>query len=188
MFPPTACLSCTGYTNGQGRTGGFSLSRQPILLYFAVMKKILFIGYLLAAASCGSNEKPAETAENNVDAARNFVRAALDGKFREARDYMIQDSLNLNYLDVAERSFKHLSQEVQDGYRASSIRFHQPIINPDDSTSYIIFSNSYKNDPDTLRLLRIKGQWLVDLKYLYLHDQDSADKARFMPIPADTAK
>jgi hypothetical protein len=29
------------------------------------------------------------------------------------------------------------------------------------------------NDPDTLRILKIKGQWLVDLKYLYEHDMDT---------------
>ena len=101
---------------------------------------------------------------------------------------MIQDSLNLNYLDVAERSFKNLSQDARDGYRGSSIRFHQPISNPNDSTSIIIFSNSYKNDPDTLRLLRINGRWLVDFKYLYQHDQDSLQTIPSLPDKTDSTK
>jgi hypothetical protein len=37
----------------------------------------------------------------------------------------------------------------------------------------IIFSNSFKNDPDTLRMVRINNNWLVDLKYLYQHDTDT---------------
>jgi hypothetical protein len=125
-------------------------------------------------SSCKSNDSNATNkSENNIDAARNFVRAALDGKFNEARTYMLADSVNTNYMDVAERSYQRADQSVKNGYRASTIRIYSPLVEVNDSTTIIIFSNSFKNDPDTLRVLRVKGQWLVDLKYLYEHDADS---------------
>lgn len=132
----------------------------------------LLLFFSLAVYSCDT-KKEAATSENNLDAARNFIRAALDGKFNEARTYMLQDSLNNNYLDVAERSYKNTSQDVKDGYMTSSIRFHQPVVAVNDSTTIIVYSNSYKNDPDTLRVLKINSNWLVDLKYLYQHDTDT---------------
>jgi hypothetical protein len=128
---------------------------------------------LLSFAACKSNDKAVAKSENKVDAARNFIRAALDGKFAEAATYMLQDSVNLNWLDVAERSYQRADQTVKDGYRAASIRFPGDMVNINDSTSIIIFSNSFKNDPDTLRLVRMNNNWLVDLKYLYQHDMDT---------------
>jgi hypothetical protein len=139
-------------------------------------RHIFPIFLLLLQTACNNEEKATTDSENNVDAARNFIRAALDGKFNEARDFMIQDSLNNNYLDVAERSFNNLSQDKKDNYRGSSIRFHQPIVNLNDSTSVIIYSNSFMNDPDTLQVRKTNGKWLVDLKYLYQHDTDSTSK------------
>jgi hypothetical protein len=127
----------------------------------------------LIIVACKSKDKAAGKSENYVDAARNFVRAALDGKFADAGTFMLQDSANLNFLDVAERSYGRMDQSVRDGYRASTIRFHQPIRQINDSAYIIIYSNSFKNDPDTLKVLRLKNTWLVDLKYLYQHDADT---------------
>ena len=66
-------------------------------------------------------------------------------------------------------------QALKDGYRASSINIHK-VNEINDSTTIVIFSNSYKNDHDTLRIKRINGQWLVDLKYLFQHDSDTLPK------------
>jgi len=141
-----------------------------------MMKKypVIIISILVLAVACKNKDKQAASSENSADAARNFIRAALDGKFGEASNYMLQDSLNLNYLDVAERSYKNAPQSVKDGYRASSIRFYNPLAAPNDSVSILVYSNSYKNDPDTLKVVRINNNWLVDLKYLYQHDADTA--------------
>ena len=72
---------------------------------------ILFLGLVFVGYSCDIKDKSAQS-ENNIDAARNFIRSALDGKFNDARSYMLQDSLNNNYLDVAERSYKNAHQSA----------------------------------------------------------------------------
>ncbi len=127
--------------------------------------------FLFIIISCKNEEKSSQS-ENNLDAARNFIRSALDGKFNEARNYMLQDSLNNNYLDVAERSYKNSDQAVKDNYRASTIIIHN-LSDINDSVSLLIYSNSFKNDHDTLRIIRGNDKWLVDLKYLYQHDVDT---------------
>jgi hypothetical protein len=134
---------------------------------------IFFLPLLFSFVACKNKDKQRTgKSENNIDAARNFIRAALDGKFNEARTYLVTDSINSNWMDVAERSYQRTDQAVKDGYRSSSINIHQ--VNPvNDSTAIIIYSNSFKNDHDTLKVLKMKGQWLVDFKYLYGHDADT---------------
>jgi hypothetical protein len=136
---------------------------------------------LFSLSSCKEKDKQTSgTSENNIDAARNFIRAALDGKFDEARNFMLPDSLNVNYMDVAERSYQRTDQETKDGYRAASINIIQVKEAVKDSVTLVIFSNSFKKDPDTLKVIRKEGQWLVDLKYLYLHNSDTLQSAEII--------
>lgn len=136
---------------------------------------ILSAGTLLLflVSSCKSNDKDAGSkSENNIDAARNFIRAALDGKFTAARSFMLADSVNTNYMDLAERSYERIDQSTKDGYRSSSINIVSVKEPVKDSVTIVIYSNSFKNDPDTLKVLKAGGQWLVDFKYLYQHHAD----------------
>ena len=129
---------------------------------------------LFSFVACKSkDEQKTQKSESDIDAARNFIRAALDGKFEEARSYMVQDSVNTNYMDLAERSYQRVDQSVKDGYRTSAIRIIDASGKMNDSTRVVIYSNSFKNDPDTLKVMRVNGQWLVDFKYLYLHAIDT---------------
>lgn len=138
------------------------------------MKRYRFIFLFLFFSACNSIDKNSPApAENDIDAAREFVRSALDGKFTQARNYLLQDSSNMQYMAVAERNYRKADDDTKNGYRLASIRIYSPVAHLNDSTTIIIYSNSFKNDPDTLKVLRIKGQWLVDLKYLYEHDMDS---------------
>ena len=75
-------------------------------------------------------------------------------------------------MDVAERSYTKADLETKNGYRTASINMHQ-VTAVNDSTTFVIYSNSFKNDHDTLKVVKENGQWLIDLKYLYQHDQDS---------------
>ena len=139
------------------------------------MKRIyLFLFLLFFVIACKTKDEKAAKSENNIDAARNFIRAALDGKFQEAKNYMLTDSVNLNYMDlVVERSYAKLDPETKNGYRSASINIHEVTEPVKDSVTIVIFSNSYKNDRDTLKVLKQNGLWLVDLKYLYEHSMDT---------------
>ncbi len=133
-----------------------------------------FLLVLATLAACKGKDKEEKkpASSNAMDAARNFIRATLDGKFDFAKDYMLVDSLNVNYLDIGSRARQNADQATKDGYRGASILFHKTIpVN--DSVNIIIYSNSFKNDHDTLRLVRQGNDWKVDLKYLFQHDADT---------------
>jgi len=136
--------------------------------------------FLFFSACNGNDSNMTSVAENDIDAAREFIRSALDGKFEQAKKYMLPDSSNMQYISVAERNYQKADEETKNGYRSASIRIFSPVTHINDSTTIIIYSNSFKNDPDTLKVLSIKGQWLVDLKYLYEHDMN--------PLPAQVNK
>jgi hypothetical protein len=132
-----------------------------------------FLFLLFAFCACNSHSTTGK-AENDIDAVRDFIRAALDGKFDEARNYLLADSTNLNYMDVAQRNYDKADSATKNGYRGASIHILN-VTNPiKDSVTIVIYSNSFKNDPDTLKVLKTKGAWLIDLKYLYEHDRDTS--------------
>ena len=102
-----------------------------------------------------------------MDAARNFIRAALDGRWNDARRLMLQDSTNLQVLDRAENNYQNrMSSEDKRGYREANPTFYDSR-NIGDSITIINYSNSYKKKTDSLKLVRSNGQWLVDLKYSF---------------------
>ncbi|MDP4263798.1 MAG: DUF4878 domain-containing protein [Bacteroidota bacterium] len=139
------------------------------------MKKILtllsFLFFCLVA--CNNPGKQALKSENDLDAVRNFIQAALYGKYDEARNYMLPDSINEERMRLIERV--KLSPDEKRGLATASINIHN--VNPvNDSTTIVIYSNSFKNDRDTLKVVRVKGQWLVDFNYLFEHDNDTLMK------------
>ena len=129
---------------------------------------------LFILTSCNNSDKEAKEgkSESDVDAARNFLDAALKGDFKLASSYMVQDSSNMGYLAVTERTYSQMDAEQKRNLRNASLRFYNPLLQ-NDSTTITVFSNSYKNDKDTLRIIKKNGQWLVDLKYLFEHDLDT---------------
>jgi type IV secretory pathway component VirB8 len=137
------------------------------------MRSTLVTGFLFLQffCACSGSEGDAgtefTTAESDVDAARSFIRSALDGKYDRARQFIVQDSVNTQYLDLFERNYKlRMDPEDKRGYRESSINIHD-IRQVNDSTTVVNYSNSFKKQNDSLKVVRVANQWLVDLKYSF---------------------
>ena len=132
------------------------------------MKSVLFFGSLglLLLTACGSNDS-GNTSENDVDAARNFIRAALDGQYKEAQNLIVADSVNKQYLDAFATNYRErMNGTDKRGYRESSINIHN-IRSVNDSVTIVHYSNSYKQTQDSLKVVRQDNNWLVDLKYSF---------------------
>lgn len=124
--------------------------------------------FLLFFTTCNSSDK-AETpvSENDVDAARNFIQSALGGHYDDARKLVVQDSVNHAWIDLLKRNYQeHMSLSDKAGYRAASINIHN-VETLTDSTTIIRYSNSYKKQNDSLKVIRSAGGWLVDLRYSF---------------------
>lgn len=134
------------------------------------MKKLILFSILLPAffASCSNNnDSISGKPENDVDAARMFIRSALEGKWKEARKLIVPDSANIEDLEVAERNYtERMTAMDQRGYREAQITIHDTRkIN--DSASVVIYSNTFKKERDSIKAVNVNGAWLVDLKYSF---------------------
>lgn len=134
-------------------------------LYFIVLFSVL--------VSCNSDDrKPAGEPENDIDAARTFIRAALDGDYEKAGTFLLDDTINMNYIEVRARLYRNMSKEDRDKYRGASIHIHETK-KVNDSTTIVYYSNSFRNLKDSLKVIRMKGKWLVDFKYTFDHKPDT---------------
>jgi hypothetical protein len=138
------------------------------------MKSLAIVfSFLFLLMACNSDKQETKS-DNDMDAARNFLDAALKGDYKHASVYMLQDSANREYLNVSERSYQNRSPDAKAKLKAASLRFFDTQ-QVNDSTTITVFDNSYANKKDTLRIVKRNGQWLVDLKYLFEHDMDTSN-------------
>jgi hypothetical protein len=122
---------------------------------------------LLVLSACNpENQKPA-VAEDDIDAARNFIRAALDGDYKHARTMIVDDSTNKQSLDLYEWNYNNkISDDDRKAYKSSSIRMLD-VHKLNDSVTIVHYSNSYKDKPDSMKVVKLGGRWLVDLNFAF---------------------
>lgn len=130
---------------------------------------VLLHGFI--ACNDGDRNANSNSSDNDIDAARNFIQAALVGDFDRAKVFMVNDSLNNEHIDAIQRLNERQEKDEKEKYQTASIRIHQNR-NVDDSTSIIYYSNSFKNKIDSLKVIKTDGKWLVDFKYIF-HKTDS---------------
>src|SRR5688572_9680565 len=139
------------------------------------MKNIFYccVFLLVCLSACNSDERQSNstTSDSAVDAARNFIQAALVGDFERATNFMVNDSLNHEDLNAIQRLNERLSKEEKEKYQEASIRIHQDR-KLNDSTRIIYYSNSFKNKQDSLKVIKTNNEWLVDFKFMF-HKTDS---------------
>lgn len=130
-----------------------------------------FLLVCLSACNSDDRQSTSTTSDNAVDAARNFIQAALVGDFERAKIFMVNDSLNHEDLNAIQRLNERLTKEEKEKYQEASIRIHQDR-KLNDSTRIIYYSNSFRNKTDSLKVIKTNSEWLVDFKYMF-HKTDS---------------
>ena len=127
-----------------------------------MMKKFFLPAILLLLAAC-NNDKTFNKAEDAQDAGREFIRASLDGNYEKASFFLYPDSTNKMMFAKWKKDYDRMSPEEQQKYKDASI-LPINIQKINDSVTSYTFANSYKRDTSTILVLRINGEWLVDLK------------------------
>lgn len=137
------------------------------------MRSLTIISFLFLQFFCACNSNTtdrsdtAATSENDVDAARNFIRSALDGQYDQARRLVVNDATNNEWIDLFERNYQsRMTPADKRGYREASINIRS-VRQLSDSTTVVHYSNSYKKAADSVKVVRRNGSWLVDLKYSF---------------------
>ncbi len=138
------------------------------------MKKIVYFSsfLLFCLSACNNGEKKEDIPEDDINAARYFIKAALEGDFDKARTYIVNDSMNHQDIDASERLYKErMKPEDKLKYKGASIIVHE-VKKVNDSTTIVYYSNTYRNQKDSLRVVKLAGKWLVDFKFIFKHQPD----------------
>lgn len=97
---------------------------------------------------------------------RGFIEASLKGDYRMAKNYLLEDSTNLEYFEGLKDFNSKMTKEDQLGYSGANIIIDSSIT-PSDSVDIIYYTNTYKNKPSKIKMVKKNKDWLVDFKYTF---------------------
>jgi len=126
---------------------------------------MVLLAFAAAIFSCNNQSKKEPVTD--IDVANTFVRDLLDNNFKEAEKYLLKDETNNQIFDRFKKQYSGKDKAILEKYKQADI-----IVN---ETSYVTdsvfifnYSNSYsRSDKTILKLVRVDGKWLVDLKYTF---------------------
>lgn len=128
----------------------------------------LFTAVLLFIAGCTEPEgfkKP----EDALDAAREFVRAVLDGDYKRAELYVLPEEDDIRLFNRYKDYMKKQPEKERLGLKSSSILVNK-VEQLNDSVSIVNYSNSFSKKPMDIRVIKKDGEWWVDFSYTFSHD------------------
>ncbi len=128
----------------------------------------LFTAVILLLTGCTEPEgfkKP----EDALDAAREFVRAVLDGDYKRAELYVLPEEDDIRLFNRYKDYMKKQPEKERLGLKSSSILVNK-VEQLNDSVSIVNYSNSFSKKPMDIRVIKKDGEWWVDFSYTFSHD------------------
>ena len=130
------------------------------------MNKILISTFVIIITVIACSHSSVVSRKDPLESARGFIESSLKGDYDEAKKYLLQDSTNIQYFEGLEDFNSSRSELEKDGYKNANI-----IIDStqqlSDSVTIVTYSNTYKNKPSKLKLVKKNNEWLVDFKYTF---------------------
>ena len=124
--------------------------------------------FILAAVifSCDTQNK--KTPVTDIEVTNAFVRNILDNDFKEAEQYLLKDSSNVEIFETFKKQYNRQDKAILEAYKKAQIIVHETSAVIPDSVFLFNYSNSYRPlDTTILKAVRIDGKWLIDLKYTF---------------------
>ena len=112
--------------------------------------------------SCTQTETKRPTAAMEVG--NSFIRATLDGDFKNAAALLYNDSANNEIFDAFKRSFEAFPADKKASYKNASYTVNS-FTEINDSTSILDYSNTFMKQNQKIKLIKKAAQWSVDFKY-----------------------
>ena len=125
---------------------------------------LFFAMIIICLAACDNSPEIRKT--DPLESGRGFIEASLKGNYNDAKKYLLQDSTNIEYFNGLKNFNSKRSEAEKEGYKDANILIDstQKI---SDSVTIISYSNTYKNKPSKLKMVRRNNEWLVDFKYTF---------------------
>ena len=125
---------------------------------------LLSLIFCLAISSCNNEKKSTNT---DIEVARVFIKDILESNFKDAETFVLKEETNQQFFELFKKEFESKTKSELESFKNADIIINE--ISPlNDSVSIINYSNSFKKDKSNkLKMVRINGQWMVDLKYTF---------------------
>lgn len=131
-----------------------------------MIKKYL-IPVIFAAAVFSCNTKTKKAPVTDIEVATAFIRNLLDNDFTEAEQYLLKDETNNQIFERFKKQYSEKDKAILEKYRNADIIVNN-ISYITDSVCIFNYSNSYSRaDKTILKVVRVDGKWLIDLKYTF---------------------
>jgi hypothetical protein len=131
------------------------------------MKLKLFATTFLLFLLVSCNDKQTNPT-TDIDVARAFIKDILENDFKDAKRFVLNDETNNQYFELSKKNFEHKTKEELKEFKEADIIINE-LNSVNDSVTIINYSNSYKKESKgKVKVVRVNGQWLVDLKYTFL--------------------
>ncbi|MDQ6757195.1 MAG: DUF4878 domain-containing protein [Bacteroidota bacterium] len=131
------------------------------------MYKFIFTAFMfLFFISCNQSSKTKKNTDP-LETGREFIDASLKGNYDYAKMYLLPDSTNIMYFDRYKDFDKNMNENEKKGYKNANIIINSAE-NISDSEMIINYSNTFKNKPSKIRVIKKNNEWLVDFKYTFL--------------------
>jgi len=128
------------------------------------LKLLTAIFLVLLLGSCNNNRTNPTT---DIDVARTFIKDILENDFKDAKRFVLDEEMNNQYFELSKKNFEHKTKEELKEYKDADIIVNE-LTSVNDSVTIINYSNSYKKESKgKVKVVRVNGQWLVDLKYTF---------------------
>ncbi len=125
---------------------------------------ILFSGIVFFIIGC-SNDVTVDKSDP-LTSGRGFIEASLKGDYKVAEKYLLKDSINMQYFQGLKNFNTNLDPETRRGYSEANIIIDSSIAKSD-SVDILYYTNSFKNKPSKIKLVKHNKDWLVDFKYTF---------------------
>lgn len=123
----------------------------------------VMIAFLLILSSCSDTIDKSDP----LISGRGFIEASLKGDYKKAKNYLLEDSTNIQYFEGLKNFNSNMSREDRRGYSEANIIIDSSIA-PSDSVDVIYYTNTFKNKPSKIKMVKKNKDWLVDFKYTFI--------------------
>ncbi len=131
------------------------------------MKRVLIVFGVFTITITACNNSTNVDKSDPLESGRGFIEASLKGDYVKAQKYLLADSTNMEYLEGLKTFNSNMNAEDRRGYSDANIIIDSSI-SKSDSVDIIYYTNSYKNKPSKIKLVKQKNEWLVDFKYTFI--------------------
>jgi hypothetical protein len=131
-------------------------------------KASLLALFILLLTGCSGPEGHKEP-EDALDAAREFVRAVLDGDYARAELHLLDEDDRVLFSRY--KQFRNARPDTERRQLKSATIIVNRVEALNDSVTVVDYSNSHSRQPTELRVVKRDGRWLVDFSHTFEQEE-----------------